>query len=648
MTTNKVTTNVIKNDDRVKAEKAAAENLKKQTEQAKKEAEAKALVDALAGQVTGAYNVDDIVTKTLIKLGTHYQVVNNDADKNNDLSAEQIKLAQKYIKSKAFEKAQKSALNDYARLELMKIAGNDEKVNATKSGKVKNQVQAELERKYKNKEITKAEYEFLKKESKTAGSFWEFFGIRKNKDVARVYNVTANTNNRDQRQAELTSGTDAEKGKAFDKYFSAEMEAKLEQRGLTPEKLYEIYNANGCAADATANYSFKQKQPGEQHAILAALNNGRKDGEYEFTMSDAKEIAKGLANKWEKAIDPAKVVRDAGAGAVVGSPLWVVSKSNSASKAGNNTANSSGKIVLPLGSIIGTGVGAAASAYEQYTRVEDRAIPDGVFKDVTTYEEYAKNLDQYATKEGASLGKQIGKYYVKDGVFLKDQLEKDLHHSAGTDRADQTPLNYEEATGLLAELASGKKVIKAPEKPVEKTEEVVVVNTENKTRQVDQAFCGHTVEKGDNPWAYAYHLYGAKNNAENKAVRAEIQKLVKKSDANASFWKVGVQVELPEEITVNVNGQTKTFKINCDEEFDYSDQVSTDFTGKSASSAAKLDKVDEDYEEASADVYTVKGQQRTHKENLYKGESETTAKSEAEKYKEENDNDKNKVTIEIK
>lgn len=641
----KKVTNAIKTDKRAVAEKKAKEDLKKQLEIQKKEAEAKALVDGLAGQVTGVYTVDEIKRQTLIALGTKQLALMHDEDKSNDLTKEQIELAKAYIEGKEFKKAQENTLNEYAGIKLRGIAGNDEKVDATKKGKVKDQVQAELKRQYKAGEISKEEYNLLKDESKTAGGFWEFLGFKKNKETTRLYNVTAKTNNRDQRQAELTTGKNEDQAAAVDKYFSADLEAKLEQRGFTPEKLYEIYNANGCSADATANYSYKKKQPGEQHAILAALNNGRKEGDYEFTKEDAKKIGKALGNKWEKAVDYAQVARDTVYGSIGLSPVVTVATAEAGAVAGIATAKATA--VVPIGTIIGAGTGAAGSVYTQATRVEDRAIPDGVFNDVTTYEEYAKNLDQYATKEGASLGKQIGKYYVKDGVFLKDQLERDLHHAAGTDRADQTPLNYEEADGLLTDLVSGKKVIKAPEKPVEKTEEVVVVNTVEKNRKVDQAFCSHEVKKGDNPWAYAYHLYGAKGNAENKAVRIEIQKLVKKSDADAAFWKAGINVELPEEITVKINGEPKTFKIDCEASFNCENQYSSSFTGKSASSAAKLDQVDEKYTESTTDVYSVKDKQRTHKENLYKGESETTAKNEAEKYKKENDNDKNKVTIEI-
>jgi len=544
------------------------EKLKKAQTQAQKEAEAKKLVDGLANTVANVYSVDEFVTATAQKLSTHINALNNDDDKNNDLTPEQIALAQKYVESKAFKKYAKADLNNDATLALSKIAGDETKVNATKKGKVKDQVQEELKRQLENKEISKDEYEFLMKKSKTAGNFWSLLGIKRNQKVGtdRIYNVTANTNKKDQREVALTTGEDKDKTAEYEKNFSPELAARLQSRGLDVEKLYEIYNANGAAADATVNYSYKKIQPGEQHAIVTALNQGRKDGEYEFTIGDAKDIAKALGIKWEKAVNPAIVARDAVAGGIVGAPGVAVANSAATAVAGKEIAKATDKAVVPFGAPVGAAIGGGLSAYKQYTRVEDRAIPDDVFIGADSYEQFVKNLDKYSTPEGARLGQNIAKHYVVDGKFLVDQLKADLHHSAGTDNADVTPLNYEEATGLLIDLESGKKVVSGP--AVEKTEEVVNIEKRVTIKDNTVPHCEYTIQNGDYPWLLAQDLYSietpnAKRTADDiRAITKEIQKLVKKDNPNAHFWKVGTTVDLPEIVTVN----GKSFRINCGKE----------------------------------------------------------------------------------
>lgn len=652
MSTNKVTDSVSK---RQKAETKQLIKLQQKAAQAQKEAEAAKLADSLANGIT-AYSVKDYRKNTLEALEKHIDTLKNDGIDGNELSDEQIKLAKDYIKSKAFKKQVKSNMSDYALEELSAITGDKEIIRANdeaitnkkgdvKKGKVKNVVQAELERQFKDGEITKEQYEFLKQKSKTSGSFWQFFGGNKNEKTDRLYEVATNTTNRDIKQESLTEGTEEAQEKAMDERFSAEMEARLKQRGFTPEKLYEIYEANGGAADGTINYSYKKIQPGEQHAILAQLNAGRKDGDYEFTMSDVRSIGNSLGYEVEKPVDGAIVTRDAVAGGIIGSPAVAKSTSSAVAIAGSTTATAASKSVVPFGAPIGAVIGAGVSVYKQVTRVEDRAIPDDVFKGVETYDDYVKNLEQFATKDGAQLGRLIGKYYNLPEGFQIEQLKRDLHHSAGTDRTDGTPLNYEEASGLLAKLSSGEKVIKAPEKPVVVTQEVVVVDTikDGIANEEDVPYCPYTVERGHNPWQVAVAKYGA-TGRDALAVAREIKKLVKQTDPNADFWKVGVHVELP--MTITVNG--KTFNADCDAQVTAGSTTPGSYNGRSSSVGYDTGKTTVYSDRHRTNVYDVANDGvRTHKSELYNGGNRTVAVTEANNYKKEHETKTNKVSVEI-
>lgn len=651
MSTEKVSNPVVtgRQQDETKAQIKLQQKLQKQ----QKATEAAQLANSLANGVT-AYNVGDYREKTLDALNARIEELKNDGIDGNELTDEQIQLAKDYIDSRKFKKHVKSKISDYTMTSLSAITGNDDiirkddaaitnKKGDVKIGKVKNVVQAELDRQLKDGEITQEQYDLLKSESKTSGSFWRFFGLNKNKQTNRLYEVATNTANRDIKQESLTEGTEESQEKAMDERFSAEMEARLKQRGFTPEKLYEIYNANGGAADGTINYSFKPIQPGEQHAILAALNNGRKDGDYEFTMSDVRSIGESLGYKSEKPVDWAKVGRDTVYGAVLGAPGVSKSTSSATAIAGENIAHSAGKAVTPWGAPVGAALGAGSSIVRQVTRVEDRAIPDDVFNGVKNYDDYVKNLEKFATKDGAQLGRLIAKYYDLPEGFQIEQLKRDLHHSAGTDRTDGTPLNYEEASGLLAQLSSGQKVIKAPEKPVVPTKEVVVVKTieDDIAEEVHVEYCPYTVERGHNPWEVAVAKYGA-TGKDALAVAREIKKLVKQTDPSADFWKVGVTVQLP--MSIEANG--KTFNVDCDAVVK-AGATGGSYSGRSASRGNDLGMTTNYSDRHTTDVYNVDNNGiRTHKKGLYDGKSRSNAEGAATDYKNKNNTKTNVVTVE--
>lgn len=230
--------------------------------------------------------------------------------------------------------------------------------------------------------------------------------------------------------------------------------------------MYKIYDDNGGAVDGTINYSWKKKQPGERDAVLTTLNNNK--GQYnDFDMGDVKEIGKALGYNVEKKVDGGKVVRDVARGALIGAPGSYVEVSQATNFVGGlikGGASQSTKIIGVIPAITAT-AGGVASAITQAHRVEDRAIPTTVPESVKTYQDYTKYLnglkqDGYATDEGVVLGKSIAKFFTDaQGNLDKAQMNKALAEAAGTVDGVVTPLNYEEAKGLITKLASKPPVI---------------------------------------------------------------------------------------------------------------------------------------------------------------------------------------------
>jgi len=541
---------------------ASVENFQTQRTQAQKEAEAKALVERLAGSYEGKiFNIDSFEGAIIGGLEVERQRLERDNISGNELSDEQIELAKKYIDSKEFERSVEARLNSYANTELNAIAGNRSIVTATSAGDVKDEVQAELLRQLEAKEISQEEYDFLYQKSKTAGGFWSMFGIKRNKKVGTdaIYNVAANQNNLRTTSDSFGAETPSNKRHtAFLGTVQPELAAKIDARGFMADDLYVIFNENGGFADGTINYSCKAIQPGEYDAILAALNSSAKTGDYKFTKQDVVDIGKALGYNMEKAVDWLRVTGDAMTGGLAGSPVIVGAESTSlANAAGGAIGQSTSTAVLPVGAIAGPFIGAGVSVWRQYRRVEDRAIPDDAFS-VNSYDKYARALDDYCTPEAARLGKKIASYYNIDGEFQIAQLTRDLHKAAGTVKADATPLNYEELNGLLQKLQNGE--IK-PQPPVQKTEEEVYIVSEVIEEDFPVEACEYKIKAGDNPYEIAKGKYGLQDGP----VAVKVAKYIYNTLLGGAFPRAGVTIQLPMEIPINVATLTNgsAIKVNC-------------------------------------------------------------------------------------
>lgn len=393
-------------------------------------------------------------------------------DTSDDLTPEQIKIAQKYMKSKEF-KAAKENIEFNNQNHIRSLQAN---VDGVKKGERKDQTdailkqqyeakEAELKEQYEKDQITEQEYKQsakalekqykdYKKENKTTNGFQRFFG-KKETAADRIHSVGAKQATLETTREFMTSGTEG----AVESRINPELMSKINGADYSIEDLYLIYDRNS-GTDATVNYSYKKKQEGERDQLLARLNENLPEGAEEFTMKDVKELGRALGYNVEKAVDAGKVLRDMGRAAIPGLGLLPI-RSTAKSLAQTADAIAKDKAVVPTGAIlfgVAEGVAAGASAYTQYTRVEDRAIPTNVPISVDTLEEYNAYLDQYATKEGARLGKAIAKYYVNPhtGEFDWPQMGFALDDASGTWETIGTPCNYEEAEALLTGLESGK------------------------------------------------------------------------------------------------------------------------------------------------------------------------------------------------
>lgn len=631
-------TNSISADKLAEYQKKKAEYDKKVAEQQKnvkakqeeaqkanaKKAEAAQLGEALAKGVT-AYTTKEYKKETLVALNAKVKELKEDGIDGNELTEEQIKLAKKYIEGKEFKKAREAELKSYAQ----NTVGNAMSQNTTAtSGRdvqkaVKGDYNAQLkqlkddfdavEKQYKKNEITKEKFEakketyndetdrlkLLKKNSGGTRGFWQALGFKKN-EANKQSDVVAKMNKKDKVQGDLTSKDEQTRTETHMNRFSVELQAKINESGFTTEELIEIYENNGGYADATVNYSYNKNddgQIGERKGLLTSLN-ANKNG-YKFTEDDVKAIGKALGYDVENAINWGKVAIDAGKGAVIGAPA-VIGVSNSATAlagAGSAAATAKNTVVLPVGSAIGLVTGGVTSAVTQYKRVEDKAIPEDIYEGVTTYDEYCKRLKDNTTEEGYRLGSQIAKFYDfgEDGFNVKE-LEAALHKSAGTVEADKTPLNYEEARGLLIKLQRGEIKPAKPEPEIveePKTEEFVTIVQEDKKAVVKNPGCEYKIKYGDNPYEIAVGLYGLGNDHKTALkVARYIKSMAKETDGKSIFWKVGTSVNFPETIPgitdkdgnpviVDCNGTVKAGKIAKNGRYKYASSGTSNDLGTS-------------------------------------------------------------------
>lgn len=523
-----------------KYEKEIREEQAKKREKAEKEKVARELVDNLS-QYTEAKSVKSVQKDLKAALKEQKEL--------KMISEEEYKQAMSYVKSKDFKESVKEDITSESRTYVAGLAG---KSDAVKAKDMQKDVKDVLKEQYKNGEITEEQYKQYKQYATRTNGFKRFFGKQEN-EANKLYRGNAADNNVDKVRAEGPK-------------FSDEMQAKINVAGFTTDELYEIYENNGGAADGTINYSWKKKQPGERDEILTKLNENK--GGYEFDMNDVKEIGRTLGYTVEKKVDGGKVVRDAARGLLIGAPGVVGIDNTATAVAGSATATSVQKVVLPIGAAVGLTTGAVASSITQAHRVEDRAIPTNVPASVKTYDEYAKYLDDnYATEKGAGIGKDIAKFYIdkRDGkTLLLDQMNKDLAQAAGTVDAVGTPLNYEEALGLLSDLSSGKKVVEQPKAktPEKETCVIEVVSKPVQEKVVTPTDC-YEVQKGDDWYRVVMGKYKPKSAADAKALvrylkdayyeenKEELNKLGIKSSKGAFFPKVGAELSVPSEITIN-------------------------------------------------------------------------------------------------
>lgn len=555
------------------------QKIREENEKKAKEAEAAALVEGLTQGIT-AYNHKDF--KKLAEEALQGEINTRLAteDTSDDLTPEQIELAKKYIKSKEFKKERQEDLQIFAQQQLYGITGKDTIVDGTSTGAVRKDVRSELKRQYEAGEITKEQYEFLKKQTGGRNIFQKVFGTKK-KDSELLFETEGRKNNRDQVQAGLTNEDAQVRTTAIMENIPPELKAKIDASGYTIEDLIGIYENNGGYADATVNYSYNknnQGQIGEVKGLRVSLNENPNG--FVFSEKDVKDLAKALGYHVEKTIDWGKVTKDAVKGAVVMSPVVVGAEANAVAEAasGSAVATATAKTVLPIGTGIGFVSGGIHSIVTQIKRVEPKAIPDDVFKGVTTYDDYCKRLKNGTTEDGYRLGSAIAKFYVNpnDGSFDITQLEQALHKSAGTVEADKTPLNYQEARGLLADLTSGKIKVEFAQ-PVQ--EEIVqenpqiVVEEEPYQEIIPIATCTHTVHKGDtwaNVAAAKYGLSGddlkafyreQKQNHYNSMSQEERNQRGIKSPKDAFFFRAGETWTMPATWTAPSG---KVYTANCD------------------------------------------------------------------------------------
>ena len=537
-------TDAVKHQQNVeKYEKEIREEQAKKRKEAQKEQEAQALVTSLAGS-SDAKRYGSLKDDVMDDL--------KEMKKSGEITKEQYNEAKEYLESDEYKKMKEAEFASEARLYVSGLAANAED---TKDKKIESEVRDTLKAQYENGEITKEQYESYNNYAKRKGAFARFFGA-KEKESNILYSANANRNKVDQTREEGVQ-------------FKDKTQAKINVAGFTEDQLYEIYDANGGAADGTINYSWKKKQPGERDAILTALNDNK--GGYEFDMNDVKEIGRTLGYTVEKKVDPKQLFKDIGRGILIGAPGSYAQVSQTQTIEG--IATQSQNITLAgVGPALGATTAGIASAVTQAHRVEDRAIPTNVPEGVKTYDDYAKYLDDYSTERGAAIGKDIAKFYAdEEGNLDIEKMNKDLSRAAGTDVSIATPLNYEEALALLGDLKTRKP---DPEQPVVKPEPVncnlIVEGTPYKREEAVPTDC-YQVKKGDNWYSVVQGKYQPKTAADAKALvrylkdtyykenKEALNKLGITSSRGGFFPKVGDELCIPSKITLE-NGTEYSYQ----------------------------------------------------------------------------------------
>lgn len=552
-----------------KVQKQQEEIKKKQAELQKKAEIAKAaqeLVNGLSGtEFDGRYNVKAMRKEVDKDLDEQLKAFKKDY-KSGKITKEEYEAkkdlyeaAEDYLKSD-WQKQKKSNVKAVVTSEVASYAST---VSSTNIGEIASTVKGDIKQDYKNGDLSEEQYKAYKKGAKIgnyAGRFFGgYFGV-KEKETRGMYKAQAHRNN-------------VEKTKEEGPKFDAELQAMMNLAGITADDVYKIGDANGGAADGTINYSNKKKQEGEMDAILAEFNKNKAG--IVFNKSQTNKILEQAGYTVEKKIDAGKTLTDAGRGLLIGAPFSVVHIKQHA--AVDPSAVAQGVIVDATQTIDASGVipalttvtAATGSMIKQAKRVESRALPTNVPEGIKTYADYAKYLDSHSTKEGADIGKNLARFFKNaDGTLKIEEMNKAFSTAAGTDGSTTTPLNYEEAKGLLLQLVSGKEPVQP--KTVEPKKEVKAPVKEDCTvivKQYDEIVndtdC-HKVKSGDNWDAVVRGRYSPKSEADVRTIRTQLKKAyleemqkqgklqgVKVTDA--FFPKVGEELCLPKNITINGN-----------------------------------------------------------------------------------------------
>lgn len=539
-----------------KKQELQAELLKKRNEELK-EQEAQKLVTELAGGSNAK------------SYGSFKDDINEDLKTffdNGQIKKELYEEAKEYLESKEYKKQKEEEFKSEARRYVAHLTSSFRDQGITHDKDLEKAVRNELKDQLENGKITEEQYKAYNKFAKRKGAFARFFGAKENEAI-QLYRGNANRN-----KVDVTR----EKFNKDEIQLDPELQAKLELAGISIDDAYEIYDANGGAADGTINYSYKKVQPGERDGIYTYLNGNEKG--VEFSMNDVKDLGRALGYTVEKKVDAGQVVKDTTRGLLIGSPASYVNMKQAQYMPGVASQVQS----INLTGII-PGVTAATggiySAISQAHRVEDRALPTNVPEGVKTYEQYAKYLDGYSTERGAAIGKDIAKYYTdEEGNLNIEEMNRDLSRAAGTNVSISTPLNYEEALVLLGRLE------KKPPRPVppEEHPDTTIIDDDDPFK-LDMAFVipksfEETVEAekecyqvkfGDTWDAIVRGKYQPKTNAEALAIRTYVktqyyeankEKLNDqgiKSPKAAFFPPVGTDLCLPKEI--EINGKTYNY-----------------------------------------------------------------------------------------
>lgn len=556
---------------------------------------------------------------------------------NAGLSKDAYRTAKKYLKSTDFQQGIQARYDSPERNLVASIVKN---AKGDSIGEIKDYVKKQLKAKLDAGDITEQEYKDAKKYAKVGTWAGRFFG-KAEKESREMFAIQARRNH---------LAKTKENGPKFD----AELQAKLNLAGITNDKIYEIGDANGGAADATLNYSYKKLQPGERNLVLAAFN--KNENGVQFTQKEVNKIMKQAGYYLDPAVSVGKTAEDCAKGAGLVAPfgaLQIVNVKNVADATadvigGSAEALAKQSVKTVVGAFaagLGGALAAGVSAYNQYTRVEDRAVPTDVPEGVTTYEQYAKYLDDTSAKPRAVvLGKEIAKKYTDDkGNLDIDGLNKALAQAAGTVTATGTPLNRKEQLGLMLDSVD-------KERPVSRTVTTPtpeICEVELSHRLVDKEVALPTdcyeVKAGDNWSTVVESKYGAYGK-DMKAIVAKLKEAYYEehkealnaqgitSAKGAFFPAVGDELCVPTDVTVN--GKKYTYNAASAE---HRGVVSTDYKGatlKATSNPFTEIKSEEKYTAKDCSGNVLKDENG----NAVKDVSKTDADKAIQHYKKQNPN----------